>query len=131
MKWKTKSPQITSFEIPLEIYKAGLAISFLIYTSISSWYTGSQWEVGQWLFATVGYRRIKRIWVGTAIVHFFEASYALRLCLKHNSGFFVAVSRCIQVILFHVQTYFSVALLLRIYIRVWIQCSWSTAAENP
>ncbi|KAI5116638.1 hypothetical protein M0805_002401 [Coniferiporia weirii] len=97
----TKSPQITSFELPVGIYKTGIPILLLLYTSLSSLFSGPQWEVGQWLFRnTGGSAVIKVIWLSAGVIHLAEAYYVQRLCVKHRTGFSVGLKYVLSTFLF-------------------------------
>ncbi|KAH8111629.1 hypothetical protein DFH11DRAFT_1512743 [Phellopilus nigrolimitatus] len=103
----TKSPQITSFHLPRGVYKTGILVLLLSYTSISVWYRGVQWELGHWLFQHFGGSAVfKVIWIVTGALHTLEAMYVGRLCVKHRTGLVVGFKYVLSTFLFGVTVLF-------------------------
>lgn len=97
---KTKAPQITSFELPKDApLKTGVPLLLLVYTTLSPWYSGPQWEPGHWLFRSFGGQSVfKGLWIVVGIVHVLEALYVQRLCVRHRTGFSVGVSNFVLIV---------------------------------
>jgi len=83
----TKTPQVTSFELPLGFLQAGLPLALLIYTSLSPYYAGPVWSLGHFLYSTFGgYKVFKWIWIAAVSIHCLETLYVQRLAVKHRMG---------------------------------------------
>jgi len=82
----TKAPQITSFELPPNVWKTGVPLSCLAYVLLSPWFTGAQWSFGQYLYYGIGKSGMALISAGALLTHLLEALYVARLCSKHRTG---------------------------------------------
>ncbi len=88
---QTKAPQITSFELPPNVWKTGVPLSCLVYVLLSPWFTGAQWSFGQYLYYAWEVRHgVNQR--GALLTHLLEALYVARLCSKHRTGPIVGVS---------------------------------------
>jgi len=83
---QTKAPQITSFELPPNVWKTGVPLSCLAYVLLSPWFTGAQWSFGQYLYYGIGKSGMALISAGALLTHLLEALYVARLCSKHRTG---------------------------------------------
>ncbi|KAI5116910.1 hypothetical protein M0805_000805 [Coniferiporia weirii] len=97
----SKSPQITSFELPSGVYTMGLPLFSLLCTFISSSFFTPQNEVAQWLFKIVGGRTVLKVFcLASGVVHIAQAIYVQRLCVKHRTGFSVGFKYVLSTFLF-------------------------------
>ncbi|KAF8530142.1 hypothetical protein BU17DRAFT_36234 [Hysterangium stoloniferum] len=84
----TKRPQITTFELRRDAFITSSLIVFLLYTtfSVARPYS-SLHNIGPWIRSAVGGpKTISYIWLGTAVLHVFEALYMASLCRRHSTG---------------------------------------------
>jgi len=93
---QVKAPQITHFELPLQIWTTGSLLLFLIYTtSVPEHTTSNFW----WLARTLRYHvfpaaLFTAVWAFVGVVHASEGVYAATLARKHHMPWHIAV-RCL------------------------------------
>ncbi|EJD00288.1 uncharacterized protein FOMMEDRAFT_91170 [Fomitiporia mediterranea MF3/22] len=104
----SKAPQISTFHLPASFLKTGIPLALMVYTTLSPILSTSapanqkwNWEFGCWLYDAVGGTKLfKPLWIFTGVVHFLEAAYVTRLCVKHRTGLVVGFQYVLSVFLF-------------------------------
>lgn len=90
-----KAPQITTFHLPLSVWRLGVLIALLVYCTLAGTaYSASPlFAPGRQLVGAVGgWVTVKISWWILGVAHSLEALYTTSLVWRHNAPFPVAVS---------------------------------------
>lgn len=93
---KAKIPQITDFRLPVTVYRSGILIALLLYTTFAPSVSPSDAQYQLWMPANflrdlVGPTALKAIWGLMLSVHALEGAFTFRLARKHSMPFGTAV----------------------------------------